>query len=417
MTSSSHHLNLPPPLPASAKASAKEIDVVVNATIASMSTEGMMTTKPPRPYTEYTMFYQLEREFIIHRILATDDERNGTANNGNKDNHCSPGSLDSNGNHVALFENDPLMPARYRSLPLRADWYISGKTKKPSKRKHRKSHGKIGFLELTRMIAARWAKVDDETKKYCKMMAAMELVKYKEDMECYNQYKDRLSAMGEIPEDMKERIIKKQKQQERKEAVRFKEAKTGAALPPTLLIKADAAGSSSAMPVMSNGSIKLEPFDHGSPIERITDMDEFISSLIDSPNRPSTAKVITPERRSNRSHNGNPFRGRPALVSSSAAATGTPRSTLSKTFDEFLSPLGNGDVNLDGIKMTFSGFDETEMVREFSDQIHRTTSKTSTPKGTVRKMAAASTTPSSPGNKKLDPSFDYWDHLVGPTSP
>jgi hypothetical protein len=65
--------------------------------------------------------------------------------------------------------------------------------------------------------------------------------------------------------------------------------------------------------------------------------------------------------------------------------------------------------------MTFSGFDETEMVREFSDQIHRSTSKTSTPKGTMRKMAE--TTPSSPDDKKLDPSFDYWDHLVGPTSP
>lgn len=407
MTSSSHHLNLPPPLPASAKASAEEIDVVVNATVASMSTGGMMTTKPPRPYTEYTMFYQLEREFIIHRILATDDERNGMANNGNTDNHCSPGSVDSNGNQVALFENDPLMPARYRSLPLRADWYISGKTKKPSKRKHRRSHGKIGFLELTRMIAARWAKVDDETKKYCKMMAAMELVKYKEDMECYNQYKDLLSTMGEIPEDMKERMIKKQKQQERKEAVRFKEAIEAGASPPTLLIKANAVRSSAAMPIASNVSIKLEPFDHGSPIERITDMDEFISSLIDSPNRPSTAKVITPERRSNRSHNGNPFRGRPAPVSSSAAVT---------TFDEFLSPLGNGDVNLDGIKMTFSGFDETEMVREFSDQIHCSTSKANTPKSTMRKMAAT-TTPSSPDGKKLYPSFDYWDHLVGPTSP
>ena len=39
----------------------------------------------------------------------------------------------------------------------------------------------------------------------------MELVKYKEDMERYNQYKDRLSAIREIPEDMKERMLKKQR--------------------------------------------------------------------------------------------------------------------------------------------------------------------------------------------------------------
>ena len=183
---------------------------------------GMTTTKPPRPHTEYTLFYQLEREFIIHRELATDDERNDGTND-DKDDHSSssPGSDDSNGNQevALLFENDPHMPARYRSLPLRADWYISGKSK--GKRKHCKSHGKIGFIELTRMIAARWAKVDDETKKYCKMMAAAELVKYKEELECYNQYKKRLSTIGEIPEDMKERMIKKQRKKEKKRGTTY----------------------------------------------------------------------------------------------------------------------------------------------------------------------------------------------------
>ena len=148
------------------------------------------------------MFYQLEREYIIHRILSSNDDP----------------SEDMSAKQPALFQNDPLMPPRYRSLPLRADWYISGKTKKPTKRKHRKSHGKIGFLELTRMIAARWATVDDETRKYCKMMAAMELVKYKEDMESYNTYKEQLSKMGEIPEDMKERMLKKQRATEKKGA-------------------------------------------------------------------------------------------------------------------------------------------------------------------------------------------------------
>ena len=151
---------------------------------------GMITTKPARPHTDYTIFYQLEREFILHRELATtEDKCNDKGTNNDKDSHSSsdPGSVDSKDNQevTLLFENDPHMPARYRSLPLRADWYISGIYTK-SKRKHSKSHGKIGFIELTRMIAARWAKVDDETKKYCKMMAAAEL-KYKEELECYNQ--------------------------------------------------------------------------------------------------------------------------------------------------------------------------------------------------------------------------------------
>ena len=338
------------------------------------------------------MFYQLEREYIIHRILATDEER--TALNDDDDDVLSPGSVGSAGSQVALFENDPLMPARYRSLPLRADWYISGKTKKPTKRKHRKSHGKIGFLELTRMIASRWAQVDDETRKYCKMMAAMELVKYKEDMECYNLYKERLSAMGEIPEDMKERMLKKQRQAEKKEAIRAKEI-DGA----PRVIKADTVGSTTL--AARNAAIKLEPLAHDSPIQKSystldNDMERFISSLVDSPNRPAAAKVITPDRCSKRR---NLFRDRPAIVSSTTTAA------LSTVYDDILVPLrdGNDDDNLDGIKMTFSGIDENEMAKEFSDHVRH-----GAPTGPMRVMA----TTSSAAQRAYEPSFDYWDELV-----
>ncbi|KAL7523486.1 hypothetical protein ACHAXR_000202, partial [Thalassiosira sp. AJA248-18] len=210
-----------PTTPAVAAASSPNPSAVAIA--ATVNNNNIVTTKPPRPYTEYTMFYQLEREFILHRILTTEEERSATtatANNPIAPHHQhhrqQPPNTPTTPTTIALFQNDPLMPSRYRSLPLRADWYISGKSKKPTKRKHRKSHGKIGFLELTRMIASRWASVDTETRKYCKMMAAMELVKYKEDMESYNGYKDRLSAIGQIPEDMKERMLKKQRAVEKK---------------------------------------------------------------------------------------------------------------------------------------------------------------------------------------------------------
>ncbi len=108
--------------PVSAKSPAE-----INVAAASAN---MVTTKPPRPYTEYTMFYQLEREYILHRVLTNDDDKAKNAT-----------STDGTNIQPALFQNDPLMPERYRSLPLRADWYISGKSKKPTKRKHRKSHG------------------------------------------------------------------------------------------------------------------------------------------------------------------------------------------------------------------------------------------------------------------------------------
>lgn len=359
----------------------------------------MITTKPPRPYTEYTMFYQLEREFILHRILTTDQER-----------AMDPSSPGAQG--PALFENDPLMPARYRSLPLRADWYISGKSKKPTKRKHRKSHGKIGFLELTRMIAARWAKVDDETRKYCKMMAAMELVKYKEDMESYNQYKEQLSAIGEIPEDMKERMLKKQRAQEKKDAKKGAKGAGGVAgssaaagdkrRAASPAVKADAVRSN-ASATAARGSasspksaVKLEPLAHDFPDQAESgldnDMEEFITSLVTTPK--AKRKVITPERGGRRRRL---FRERPATAVAAGPAAAS----------EYEIPLKNDDDHIDGIKMQFSGIDEGEMAREFADQVRPGPPARGASAGSPSRAARKAG-----GGMKVDPSFDYWDVLV-----
>lgn len=292
--------------------------------------------KPPRPYTEYTMFYQLEREFVLRKVLCSEEEQKK--------------EKEANKDEVALFRNDPLMPERYRDLPLRADWYISGKSKKPSKRKHRKSHGKIGFLELTRMIAARWAKVDDETKKYCKMMATMELVKYKEDMESYNAYKERLSAIGEIPEDMKARELKKKIANEKKKN------KTAAASSPGVTKEKPVAPKRAAAPrkakVAKRAANNVED-----------DMELFISSLVDE-----KPKAVTPNR---------------------------PQKRQRKVKSE--QPQAAHEDQLGGIKMAFSGIDENEIAREFSGTI---------PGPPPMPMSS----PSSPGI--LMGSFDYWDALV-----
>ncbi|KAL7522005.1 hypothetical protein ACHAWX_006697 [Stephanocyclus meneghinianus] len=61
------------------------------------------------------------------------------------------------------------------------------------------------------MIAMHWTNVDDEVRTYCKMMAAMELVKSKEDMDSYNMHKTRLEKMGEVPDKLLERERKKKK--------------------------------------------------------------------------------------------------------------------------------------------------------------------------------------------------------------
>ena len=53
---------------------------------------------------------------------------------------------------------------------------------------HRKSHGKVSFMELSQAISARWARLDDvdpETKAYVKMLAQRELEEYTREMEEY----------------------------------------------------------------------------------------------------------------------------------------------------------------------------------------------------------------------------------------
>lgn len=301
----------------------------------------MVTIKPSRAYTEYTMFYQLEREFVLRKVLCSEEEQKK--------------EKDAETGEAALFRNDPLMPERYRDLPLRADWYISGKSKKPSKRKHRKSHGKIGFLELTRMIAARWAKVDDETKKYCNMMAAMELVKYKEDMESYNAYTERLSAIGEIPEDMKERELKK------RVAIERKKTKQEASSPGEASTTKEKPVAHKSRPKRTPPAKKAKAAKSTFKVEDDIDMELFINSLVDD----GPKAVVSPER---------PLK----------------RQRIIKTEQHHAAP----EEQLGGIKMAFSGIDENEIAREFSCSI---------PGPPPLPM-------SSPGI--LMEAFDYWDALV-----
>ena len=128
--------------------------------------------KPMRPLTAYHIYFQIEREYIIQTESGPD---------------------------VSIHENKSYMhdvPLRYRSIKLLPDWY-AGPGKKQQKRRHRKSHGKIGFLELSRVISKRWATLDTsdpETKCYVSKIAAQELEEYKLEMK---QYKELLTSKND----------------------------------------------------------------------------------------------------------------------------------------------------------------------------------------------------------------------------
>ncbi|KAL3790388.1 hypothetical protein ACHAWO_011603 [Cyclotella atomus] len=133
--------------------------------------------KPVRPLTAYQLFFQLERAFLLQNIVSPD-------NDGAKMNEgYERGSL-----------IDSLMPDRYRDIYMPRTWYASSSGKRArskesdKRRKHRKCHGKISFIELSRTVAARWKvldEIDPETKKYCAMIGKRELQSYKSRLEIY----------------------------------------------------------------------------------------------------------------------------------------------------------------------------------------------------------------------------------------
>ena len=125
-------------------------------------------TKPLRPLTAYHTYLQIEREYIIQTMDGEEAD---------KSMHDDKVYLD-------------YVPERYRQIKLSPEWYF-GPGKRRKKRKHRKQHGKIGFLELSRMISSRWAKLDEthpDIKRFVQKIADQELAEYRRDMAAYKRY-------------------------------------------------------------------------------------------------------------------------------------------------------------------------------------------------------------------------------------
>lgn len=126
--------------------------------------------KPMRPLTAYHVFFQIEREFIIQSTPGADADV------------------------VSLHDNKDIqadVPRRYRATKLSPDWFAG--PGKRQKRKHRKSHGKISFLELSRVVSSRWATLDStdpETKRYVTKIATRELDDYKKEMLIWKEGQD-----------------------------------------------------------------------------------------------------------------------------------------------------------------------------------------------------------------------------------
>ena len=150
--------------------------------------------KPMRPLTAYHIFFQIEREYVIQTSAGE------VANKSMMDNKI-------------ILED---VPQRYQNIRLLPDWYAG--PGKRQKRKHRKQHGKIGFLELSRIISTRWAtlgETDPETKAFVHKIAKSELDEYYREMRTYKEL-----TKDMLPEDLEPpKSTQKQKKKTKKRSI------------------------------------------------------------------------------------------------------------------------------------------------------------------------------------------------------
>mmetsp|Transcript_22910 Transcript_22910/g.34141 ORF Transcript_22910/g.34141 Transcript_22910/m.34141 type:complete len:484 (-) Transcript_22910:173-1624(-) len=120
---------------------------------------------PRRPFNAYNIFFSEEREKILNSLPGgKDDERPDTQE------------------HMPLDDVKSNQP--WATVPLLQRLAKRHELKKRKPR--RKSHGKIGFKELSKVVASRWRKLPSERVEHYKDLAQMDFERYRLEMQCHS---------------------------------------------------------------------------------------------------------------------------------------------------------------------------------------------------------------------------------------
>lgn len=144
--------------------------------------------KPKRPCGIYNLFYQLERELLIQSPNSCFDHLHHRKKAPAKNYETC------NSRFITIPEADDAdhRPPRYRHLVLASDWFKSGRRV----RKHCKTKDnlpeKLGFEGLNKVISEKWKTVDEETKRYLKVISDQEWELYRKELKVYKKNRDEL---------------------------------------------------------------------------------------------------------------------------------------------------------------------------------------------------------------------------------
>jgi len=132
---------------------------------------------PRRPLSAYNIFFSLHRETILN------DESHGvtaeTTDTKNEDGAETP--IEANKKDDTKNETTNELPEGFDLEAFTHNLMTRRLTKNPTKRVHRKSHGKVAFTTLVRAVGKRWRGMPEEQKKKYNDLADIDRTRYKEE--------------------------------------------------------------------------------------------------------------------------------------------------------------------------------------------------------------------------------------------
>merc|ERR1719491_2799230 len=155
---------------------------------------------PRRPLSAYNFFFSEERERVL-AALPDPDSKDDTKKKNESEERSKDDKNDDKSDSKSETKSEENVDKS--STPDRIDGEKKGAPKNPQsnqdrllslrlvqhnvRRPHRKTHGKIGFKALAKLIGERWRALTVEQKIPYRKLAETDLARYKEQMEEYNR--------------------------------------------------------------------------------------------------------------------------------------------------------------------------------------------------------------------------------------